>query len=79
MLNAASDWLTMTASFRNPIQTELRRRGWSRYRLAKQSGLPMRSVMAYLAGERDMAGERVAVLGAVLGLKLGARRDRKRR
>lgn len=60
----------LTTSFRRSILQELKRRGWSHYRLAKESSLPERSVFAYLAGDRDMSGERVAALCDAIGLKL---------
>jgi len=57
-------------SFRKIIQREARRRKLSGYRIAKMSGVPMRTVQAYLAGTYDMAGERLAKIAAVLGLEL---------
>ena len=67
----------MSMSFRKIIKCELDRRGWSAYRLAKEAGLPIRGVQAYLAGRCDMSGERLAAVCDVLGLELKRRRGRK--
>lgn len=52
------------------IQQEARRQERSGYRLAKLTGLPMRTVQDYLSGNHDLAGERVAKLAKALGLEL---------
>ncbi|HUW82042.1 MAG TPA: helix-turn-helix domain-containing protein [Phycisphaerae bacterium] len=62
-------------SFRKTIQTELRGRKWSAYRLAKEAGLSIRTVQAYLAGDLDTTGERIEAMCEALGLQL--RRKRK--
>ena len=61
-------------SFRKTIQAEAKRQKMSGYRIAKLSGLPMRGVQAYLAGDNDMAGERLAKIAKVLGLELRPKR-----
>lgn len=64
-------------SFRRIIRAEVARRGLSGYRVAKLAEVSMRSVQAYLAGERDLAGERLARIAEALGLELRPRRRRK--
>lgn len=74
-------------TIRESIQNELRRRGWSHYRLAKklEGKMPARTVYAYLSGECDLVSERVSKMLEVLGLmitpkpnvKRGKRRPRK--
>ena len=56
--------------FRRIIQDEAERQCLSGYRIAKSSGLPMRTVQQYLAGDCDLGGERVAKIADVLGLEL---------
>ena len=66
--------------FRKTIQAEAKRQGLSGYRIAKMSGIPMRTVQAYLAEDCDLAGERVARIAKALGLELrSAKRTRKGR
>ena len=69
----------MSMSFRKIIKAELRRRGWSGYRLGKETDLPIRSIQAYLAGQYDMTGERLATVCEVLGLELKRTRKAKGR
>jgi len=57
-------------TFQDIIVSEVQRRGWSGYRLAKEAGLPMRAVQNYLAGRVDILAERLQVLCRVLGLEL---------
>ena len=64
-------------SFRKIILAEVKRQGLSGYALAKKSGLPMRTVQRYLAGDGDMAAERLAKIAAVLGLELKAKKKGK--
>jgi len=59
-----------TMSFRKIIQAEAKRRGLSGYRIAKMSGVPMRTVQAYLAEDCDLTGERLAIIAKALGLEL---------
>jgi len=58
---------------REAIRNELKRRGWSAYRLAKEAGLPKRTVQAYLAGTFDTSSERAARMLQVLGIELRPR------
>ena len=66
-------------SFRKVIAAEVRRQGLSGYRLAKLSGLPIRTVQAYLAEDFDLTGERLARLTKALGLELKRERGWKKR
>jgi transcriptional regulator with XRE-family HTH domain len=63
-------------SFQDLIRREAEKQGLSGYRIAKLSGVPMRTVQAYLAGDTDLAGRRIERIAAVLGLEL--RRVRRR-
>ena len=65
-------------SFRKIIEREVSRQGLSGYRLAKLAGLPLRGVQAYLAGDRDMGGERLAKVCDALGLELKPKRRKGR-
>jgi len=56
--------------FRRIIMREVKRQRLSGYRLAKLSGVAMRTVQDYLAGESDMNGERLGKLAHALGLQL---------
>lgn len=56
------------------IQREARRQGLSGYRIAKLSGVAMRTVQAYLAGDTDLAGRRIEKIAVVLGLELRPKR-----
>ena len=42
--------------FRKIIKAEVKRQGLSGYRVAKLSGVPMRTVQQYLAEDCDLAG-----------------------
>lgn len=66
-------------SFRKIVQAEVKRQGLSGYRVAKLSGVPMRTVQAYLAEDCDLVGERVALIANVLGLELRPKRRRAKR
>ncbi len=57
-------------SFRKVIQARAREMKISGYRIAQLSGVPMRTVQAYLAGDVDASGERVAKIAEALGLEL---------
>ena len=65
--------------FRRIIQAEARRQGLSGYRLSKESGVAMRSVQAFLAGESDMASENASRVAAVLGLELRPKRPQSKK
>lgn len=56
--------------FRKEIRAEMKRRGWSAYRLAINAGLPLRGVQAYISADRDATGERLAAMLDVLGIEL---------
>ena len=56
--------------FRREIKQELKRLGWSAYRLAKAAGLPLRGVQAYISGEKDTTSARLSKLLGVLGFEL---------
>ncbi len=56
--------------FRDIIEREARRQGLSGYRIGKLSGVPIRTVQAYLAGTTDLAGRRIERIAAALGLEL---------
>lgn len=56
--------------FRDIIEREARRQRLSGYRLGKLSGVPIRTVQAYLAGTTDLAGRRIERIAAALGLEL---------
>ena len=59
-------------TIRQEIQAELKRRGWSNYRLVKkmEGRMPPRTVYAYLSGECDLVSERVSIILKVLELEL---------
>jgi hypothetical protein len=60
------------------ILTEMKRRGWTCYRLSQEldGKLPQRTVYAYLSdkekssNKRDISAKRVSVILKVLGLKI---------
>ena len=58
------------------IEDELKRRGWSRYRLSKEleKKMPARTVYAYLSdkkkSKRDISAERASIILNALGLKI---------
>ncbi len=56
--------------FREIIIREMKRRGWSSYRLGKESGVSIRTVQRYTSGGCDLLAERVAKLCVTLGLEL---------
>ena len=60
------------AMIRKAILDELKRRGWSRYRLVQclQGKLPPSTVYQYLSGYRDLHSQRVSMILDVLGIKL---------
>ena len=68
-------------SFRKIIQREAKKRGISGYRLAKMVGpevASMRMVQAYVAGDADMTGERLAAVCKALNLELRPRKRKAR-
>jgi 1,2-phenylacetyl-CoA epoxidase catalytic subunit len=58
------------------IKSELKRRGWSHYRLAKElkGKLPERTLYSYLSDEqksnRDISAQRASIILKELGLKV---------
>ena len=54
------------------IQKELKRRGWSNYRLVKEleGKMPARTIYGFLAGEQDLTTERASIILKALGLKI---------
>ena len=64
-------------SFRTIIRREVKARSISGYRLAQLVGpevASMRMIQAYLAGESDMTGERLAAVCKALKLELRPKR-----
>lgn len=59
-------------TIRETIKQELKRRGWSYYRLAKElkGKMPARTVYAYLAGDCDLVSERVSIILGSLELTI---------
>ena len=59
-------------TIRETIQKELKRKGWSHYRLAKElhGKMPARTVYAYLGGECDLVSDRVSIILQTLGLQI---------
>jgi len=60
---------------RESIQKELKRRGWSRYRLVKElaGAVPATTVYEYLAGKMDLGSERASIILKALGLTIRAK------
>ncbi len=56
--------------FRETIKREAEHQGLSGYRIGKLSGIPIRTVQAYLSGRTDLAGRRIEAIADVLGLEL---------
>ena len=67
-------------TIRETIQKELKRRGWSQYRLVKEleGKMPARTVYAYLGGECDLVSERVSIIMRALGLTITSKSNVKR-
>lgn len=57
-------------SFQETIKREAERQGLSGYRIGKLSGVPIRTVQAYLSGRTDLAGRRIEKIAEALGLAL---------
>ena len=62
----------ISAMIRKAILDELKRRGWSRYRLVQslQGKMPPSTVYQYLRGYRDLNSRRVSMILDSLGIKL---------
>ena len=59
-------------TIRQTIQKELKRKGWSYYRLVKEleGKIPARTVYAYLSGERDLTTDRASIILEALSLQI---------
>ena len=59
-------------TIRETIRKELKQRGWSYYRLAKElkGKMPARTVYAYLAEDCDLVSERVSIILEILDITL---------
>ena len=57
--------------FRRAIADELDRRGWSKYRLSKESGVNKTSVSEYLRGRREIESAALEQICGALDLRLG--------
>ena len=70
----------MTSMIRKAILNELKRRGWSRYRLvqALEGKMPPSTVYQYLSGYRDLNSQRASLILKALGFKLTPPKKRKR-
>jgi len=56
--------------FRRAIADELHRRGWTKYRLAQESGVSKTSVSEYLRGHREIETAALERICHALGLSL---------
>jgi transcriptional regulator with XRE-family HTH domain len=63
-------------NLRKIIQDEASRQGLSGYRIAQLSGVPMRTVQAYLSGASDLSGGRLEKIMNALGLEVRATKRR---
>ena len=69
---------------RETILKELKRRGWSRYRLVKEldGAIPMSTIYNYLRGEKDsetdLGSDRVSIILEVLGMTITTKADRRK-
>ncbi len=68
------------AMIRKAILDELKRRGWSRYRLVQslQGKMSPSAVYHFLAGWKDLSSRRVSMILDVLGMKLVSPKQHKR-
>ena len=62
--------ITEDHTIRRAIADELDRRRWSKYRLAKQSGVSAVVIGRFMSGERDIKAATAVRLMAALGLKI---------
>ncbi len=63
--------------FRKEIRREMGRQGYSAYRLARDMGIPARTVQIFIAGTQDTTTRRLAAMCEVLGLRLTSTGRRK--
>ena len=70
----------IAAVIRKAILDELKRRGWSRYRLvqALQDKMPPSTIYQYLSGQTDLNSRRVSMILDVLGITLTPPKKRER-
>ena len=68
-------------TIREEIKKELNRRGWSRYRLAKEleRKMPARTVYAYLSSRCDLVSDRVSIILQALGLQIKCKTKKSKR
>ncbi|MBK8915694.1 MAG: hypothetical protein IPM64_14060 [Phycisphaerales bacterium] len=66
----------MACTIREIIVAEARRRGWSCYRLARESGVAERTLQAFFAGERDIASDKADKLFSTLDLEVRPAKSR---
>ena len=61
-----------TMTIRETIKKELKRRGWSHYRLVKELDgvIPATSIYEYLRGETDIGSDRASIILQALGLRI---------
>ncbi len=85
-LLAGVDWRSivhyikgMGVQFQTTIKRELARRGWSGYRLGHEARMPVRTIQAYLSGDRDLTGKRLAKVLDTLDLELRPKQQRRRK
>lgn len=59
-------------TIKKAIMSELKRRGWSHYRLVKEleGKMPPRTVYSFLAGVQDLTTERASIILKKLGLQI---------
>ncbi len=68
-------------TIRETIKKQLKRRGWSRYRLVKEldGAIPATSVYEYLRGETDLGSDGVSIILQALGLRITCKPKRGKR
>lgn len=59
-------------TIRQTILKELKRCGWTRYRLVKEldGAIPMSTIYDYLSGDTDLGSDRVSIILQALGLRI---------
>ena len=69
-----------TVTIRETIKKELKKRGWSRYRLVKEldGAISATSVYEYLRGETDLGSDGVSIIMKTLGLTITSKSNVKR-
>lgn len=61
-------------NIRKVIMNECKRRGWSAYRLAKETGLVERTVQTFFQGTRDISSGRASKMLDALGIEMKIRK-----